>query len=208
MDLSRLVDALLPGPGGRLDRASLAVQRAVDEVVDTGAGRPVHTALHGNRWLGHPLHPILVTLPIGAWGTSAWYDARSVVAPDAGHEQAADAALRVGIATSLLAAVSGVAQYVDTRGAVRREAALHSVLNTGSLALYVGSWAARRRGRRPLGRRLSALGLTVTGASGYLGGDLSYRHGVGVRPQAVRDPLVPTSRTRDLPVEHAEVRHV
>lgn len=208
MDLSALVDTLVPGPGGRVDRASLAVQQTVAAAAGTPTGRPVHAALHGNRWFGHPLHPLAVTVPVGAWATSAWYDVRSLLSPDAGHEDTADAALRVGIATSLLAAATGLAQYLDTSGGARREASLHSALNTVSLGLYVGSWAARRRGRRPLGRRLSTLGLSVTGASGYLGGDLSYRHGVGVRPQALRDPALAAPESSDRPLRTGEVAHV
>ncbi|MCW2776375.1 MAG: uncharacterized protein JWN17_100 [Frankiales bacterium] len=207
MDLSALVDTLVPGPDGRLDRASLASQALVARAADTPAGRPVALALHGNGWLGHPAHPIAVTLPVGAWATSAWYDVRSLVSPGAGHEQAADAALRFGIATSLVAAATGLAQYLDTRGQARRETTVHSALNTASLALYVGSWAARRSGRRSTGRRLSALALSVTGASGYLGGDLSYRHGVGVRPQALRSRATPAHATSSAVLQTADAVH-
>lgn len=208
MDLAALVDTALPGPDGAFDRVSLASQELVQRAVDTPAGRPVWTALHGNTWAGHPLHPVAVTAPIGAWVASAWFDARSAVTGDERDEHAADGALRVGIATSLLAAATGLAQYVDTRGSARRETTAHSALNTVALGLYVGSWAARRAGRRPLGRRLAAAGLTLTGASGYLGGDLSYRHGVGVRPQALRSPELAAPDTSDRPLEASGARHL
>ncbi len=65
---------------------------------------------------------------------------------------------------------------------------MHAALNSTALVLYLGSWAARSRGRRPFGRRLAALGLSLVGISGFLGGDIAFRHGVGVRPQALHDP--------------------
>lgn len=208
MDLSALLDALTPGPGGRFDRVSAYGRDRVEQLASTDAGRPVWKALHGNQWLGHPLHPVVVTVPIGAWTTSAWLDARSVATGDPQDEHAADVALRVGIVGALLAAATGIAQYVDTRGTVRRQTTLHSALNAVGLALYVGSWAARTMGDRPLGRTLSAAALPVVGVSGYLGGDISYRHGVGVRPQAVRQPEREPQDSSDRPLEVAGVRHL
>ena len=200
MSLAAVVDAVLPGPDGAFDKVSLAGHELVQRVVDTPAGRPVWKALHGNTWNGHPLHPVVVTLPVGAWVTSAWLDARSAATGDPHDEHGADVALRVGIAGAALAAATGLAQYVDTRGAARRETTVHAALNTVALAAYLGSWAARRADRRPLGRKLAALGMAVTGVSGYLGGDISYRHGVGVRPQALRDPSLEAQHTSDAPL--------
>ena len=207
MDLSAAVDALLPGPDGTLDRVSLDAQQLVQRFDATPVGRPVHAVLHGNRWLGHPLHPVVITLPIGAWATSAWLDARSAATGDPRDEHGADVALRVGVAGAVLAAATGIAQYVDTRGDARRESAVHSTLNTVALVAYLGSWVARKKGRRPLGRKLAALGMAVTGASGYLGGDISYRHGVGMRPQALRSPELAARSTSDAPLEASGSLH-
>jgi uncharacterized membrane protein len=97
--------------------------------------------------------------------------------------------LRVGIVGAVGAAATGLVQYIDTHGAVRRETAVHAALNNLALGLFVSSAVLRRRGRRHLARRLSAAGLGVVGVSGFLGGDIAYRHGVGVRPQAWRAPV-------------------
>ncbi len=208
MDLSVLVDEFLPGPGGALDRLSLAVQESLAALVETDVGKPIHRLLHGNEWLGHPAHAIIITIPVGAWSVSAWYDLRSCFSDDPRFDAAADASLRVGIIGALLAVATGASQYLDTRGSVRRETSLHAVLNNAALGLYVGSWAARRRERRRLGRVLAAVGHSVVGVSGFLGGDIAYRHGVGVRPQALRDPGKPASETSDKPLEASEVVHV
>ena len=189
MDLSALVDRWLPGEGSTLDRASALSQASITRAAGRPGARPLVTFLRGNEWLGHPIHPVVVAVPIGAWVVSAWYDVRSAATADPRAEHAADGALRLGIAGALVAAVTGLVQYVDTRGAVRRETAVHAALNNAALGLYVGSAVLRSRGRRPLARRLAAGGLGIVGVSGYLGGDLAFRHGVGVRPQAWEAPV-------------------
>lgn len=208
MEFVSLVDRYLPGPGTGLDRASSASQAALRRVAESPAGRPVTVLLRGNEWLGHPNHPVVVALPIGAWSLGAWYDARSVVTGNPRDEHTADAALRFGVVGAVAAAVTGLVQYLDTRDQVRRETAVHAALNNIALTLYVGSWAARRGGRRPLGRRLAGLGLGLVGLSGFLGGDIAFRHGVGVRPQAFRAPDRPAAETSDAPLDTGEARHV
>jgi uncharacterized membrane protein len=190
MELSALVDKALPGDGSTLDRATTAAVAAGNRAAERPGVRPVVTALRGNEWLGHPLHPVVVAVPIGAWVVGAWYDAKSAATGDSRDEYAADGALRLGIAGAVVSAVTGAVQYLDTRGAVRRETGVHAALNNLALGLFVGSAALRRRGRRPLARRLSNAGLGVVGLSGFLGGDIAFRHGVGVRPQAADAPVV------------------
>lgn len=187
MEPTSLVDRLLPGRGSALDRASSDAQTALATVADTPSARPVVRVLHGNEVVGHPLHPVVVALPIGAWCVSGWYDARGARSSDPRHDYAADGALRVGLVSALAAVVTGLPQYLDTRDGVRREAAVHAALNNVAFSLFLVSWGLRKRGRRPLGRKLSAAALGIVGVSGYLGGDLAFRHGVGVRPQALRD---------------------
>jgi nitrite reductase/ring-hydroxylating ferredoxin subunit len=63
---------------------------------------------------------------------------------------------------------------------VRRVGAVHALLNVGALALYGASLAARRDGRHGTGVLLGLAGAGVLGASGHLGGHLSYARGVGV----------------------------
>jgi uncharacterized membrane protein len=189
MDLPALVDTSLPGEGSLLDRGSATAQAAVVRAAERPAVRPAYLALRGNEWLGHPIHPVVVAVPIGAWVVSAYYDARSAATEDPRDERAADGALRVGIAGALVSAVTGLVQYPDTHGLTRRETAVHAALNNVALGLYVGSAVLRRRGRRPLARKLSTAGLGIVGLSGYLGGDLAFRHGVGVRPQAWEAPV-------------------
>ncbi len=207
MEVASLVDRLLPGPGSVLDRASSASQAALRSAAETPAGRPVTELLHGNRWLGHPLHPVVIALPVGAWSLCGWHDLRAALSGRDHHDLAADAALRVGVAGAVVAATTGLAQYLDTRDAARRETAVHAALNNVALTLYLASWAARSSGQRSLGRRLAAAGLGIVGVSGYLGGDLAFRHGVGVRPQALRDSERSAPESGDEPIDTSDAHH-
>lgn len=207
MDLSAAVDALVPRSGGRLDRVASAAHRRIGDVAATPAGRPVTTALRGNEWLGHPMHPIVVLLPVGAWSLAGYHDLRARSAPArTADDHAAEVAIRFGMVGALVSILTGLVQYLDTKGGVRRETAVHATMNVGALALSAGSLAARRAGRRSLGRKLLAATLAGVGVSGYLGGDISYRHGVGVRPQALRSPAVPAA-SPDTPLDVGEVHH-
>lgn len=181
MKLSAVVDKLLPGPGSRVDRISREAQRSIAHAGRSRVAAPVLGLLRGNGWLGHPLHPVVVAVPLGAWTVAAWYDLRGALGESSRAPVAADAALAAGVVAAVPAALTGVAQFLDTRGAARRETAVHAALNNAGLVLFLTSIAARRLGRRSLGVSLSTAGLVVVTVSGYLGGDLSYRHGVGVQ---------------------------
>jgi uncharacterized membrane protein len=163
----RLVDRAIPGPGSRLDTVAQALQRSIAKIGDVNAG-----------------HPIAAAVPIGAWVTGAVFDVRSRPGGRPADEHAADVALWIGILAAVPTAITGWAQFLDTTGAARRETVVHAALNNAALLLNLLSAAARTSGRRRAGRRLSGVALTVVGASGFLGGDLAYRHGVGVRRKA------------------------
>lgn len=128
-------------------------------------------------WFGHPLHPVMVLLPIGAWSTAALLDLL-------GEARAADVAIGMGVVTSLPTAAAGIAQWQDIGGRPRRMGLMHALLNGTALGCYVGSLLARRGGSRGLGVALSTIGLGIVGWSGYLGGELSYTLGVGVNRNA------------------------
>src|ERR1700759_3956468 len=91
----------------------------------------VKDALHGT-WLGHPVHPVLVQVPIGAWTSAGVLDVLPPMRP------AAALLIGTGIATSLPAAASGAADWSEQELGVRRLGAIHATANTLALGLYVG----------------------------------------------------------------------
>src|SRR4029077_19553365 len=100
------------------------------------AGRRVRDFLHGT-WLGHPLHPALTDIPLGAWTTALALDAAGD--RSRGMARAADTAMGVGIAGAVGAAVTGLTDWHHTTGGDRRLGLGHAMLNTAALALYVTS---------------------------------------------------------------------
>lgn len=136
---------------------------------------------------GHPFHPILVTVPIGAWVGSFVFDIASKVADDT--EVFAEGAywlIAIGVVGALAAALFGLTDLLSIpRGTPAFATALtHMALNLGVVALYVVNFLVRRSqgyddvGAVPL--VLSIVALALLGASGWLGGKLSYRYGVRV----------------------------
>ncbi|MFF2115471.1 Rieske 2Fe-2S domain-containing protein [Rhodococcus koreensis] len=155
-----------------LDRPAGAVVTAINKWLPAGR---IEDALSGTD-LGHPLHPLLVTVPIGAWVSAGFLDALG----GRGARPAATKLVGLGALAAVPATLTGASDWADTLGAERRVGAVHAVSNYAAVAAYVASWVARRRGRHGVGIGLSALGAGLLGVSGWLGGHLSYAAGVGV----------------------------
>lgn len=161
--------------------------KAVDGFAETASGsvkavtKPawIKNLLSGS-WIGHPLHPVLTDLPIGAWAAATALDLT------AGDESAAAARRLVGM--GLLAsgptALSGLADWSDTYGPDKRVGLVHGLMNATASVVQTASWIARRRGHRGLGAALSLAAMSLTLGSAYLGGHLSYVRGVGVNRTA------------------------
>src|SRR5512132_509257 len=137
--------------------------------------------LHGT-WLGHPLHPMLTDVPIGAYIIATVLDV-------VGQPDAAAWAIGVGIVSMLGAALAGYADYIDLEGAGKRFGSLHSTSMLVALVLYVISLGARV-GWWPLfqgGAEWAAiLGLFFVLVGGYLGGELVFNLGSQVDRHAWR----------------------
>ncbi|WP_070197548.1 Rieske (2Fe-2S) protein [Streptomyces oceani] len=173
-----LPDALarvpLAGPLDRLarletlDGVNASLRRGIRRL-PLGAYRDV---LRG-RWLGHPLHPVLVQVPIGSWTSAAVLD----LFPGARRDSAALVAL--GVLAAGPAALAGWVDWAEQHPEQQRTGLVHALANTVAVGLYAGSLAARLRGRGVRGRALGFAGLTAASAGGVLGGHLAYRQAVG-----------------------------
>lgn len=152
----------------------------------TGVGRAVRPRVVRNLLsgtaLGHPLHPILTDVPIGAWSMATLLD----VAGGPGAEPAADLLVATGILAAVPTAATGLNDWSDTQGATRRVGLVHAAANSIALGLYAGSFVARRRGARGAGTMLALSGLGAVSAGGFLGGHLSFVRGVNVNRTAWR----------------------
>ena len=137
---------------------------------------------------GHPFHPILVTVPIGAWVASLVFDVIAAVssADEAVFAEGAYWLIAIGVVGALLAAVFGFLDLMTIPDGTRaaKTAFTHMALNLVVVALFVADFLVRRSGDYEEFRTgpliLSIVALAVLGASGWLGGMLSYRYGVRV----------------------------
>jgi nitrite reductase/ring-hydroxylating ferredoxin subunit/uncharacterized membrane protein len=150
-----------------LDAVSDRLQGVIQKAVKP---RRVRDLLHGT-WLGHPLHPVLVQLPVGAFMSAAVLDALP------GQNRAATTLIAVGTAGAAPAIAAGLMDWSELSRDQRRVGLLHAAANAVALGLYAGSLAARLSGRRGLGKFLGYAGLGVAGGGAYLGGHLSYEQG-------------------------------
>ncbi|MFC8706665.1 Rieske 2Fe-2S domain-containing protein [Streptomyces anulatus] len=151
----------LDGLAGRL--------RSVVRAVPLGGGRDV---LHG-RWLGHPVHPLMVQVPIGTWFSAALLD----ILP--GQRRSACALIGVGLAAALPAAVAGWTDWAELERRQMRVGLVHAAANATGVGLYAASLVARARKRSVLGKTLGFAGLTAVGLGGAIGGHLAYRQAAG-----------------------------
>lgn len=158
--------------GRALDPLSAPLAKAVRNLTEFG---PVKDALSGS-WLGHPLHPMLTDVPIGAWSMATLLDLT-------GGEESAAAAKRlvgIGVLSAVPTAWSGASDWSETHGPAQRVGIVHAVANSVGTSLQSASWLVRAKGRRKTGILLSLAGLSAVGVGGYLGGHLTYAQGVGV----------------------------
>lgn len=157
--------------------------RALDKPADTLADAlrrllpkgKVRDLLAGTP-LGHPLHPLLITLPIGAWTSASVLD----LAGGRGGRVPARRLVATGLLGAVPTAAAGAVDWIDTSGAERRVGLAHLLSNSAALALYGASWAARRKGRQARGVALGLAGGAAMAVGSYLGGHLAYACGVGV----------------------------
>jgi len=170
-----------------LDPVADAVQKAVGAFYGAlGApGRSIKNVMHGTAVLGHPLHPALTDVPIGAWTVGVIAD-WLFVATGRVPALAGDLALAVGVAGAILAAVTGYTDFHETEGHERRTAIVHGL--TMSLVLLLDGVSLGLRLGAP-GTRFTAIALSsgawvfaVGGA--YVGGHLTFGLGSAVNHNA------------------------
>src|SRR3954454_24088887 len=167
----------------------------------------LNEALSGT-WLGHPVHPLLIVLPLGSWTSAVLLD--WLGGTDA--EPAADLLVGAGIATALPTVATGYSDWADTEPAsdtVRRIGAFHSLFNPSGATLFGASPAARASGARARPKLLGLAGSAAVAVGGYLGGHLTYSEGVGVNVATFeRYPEDWTSVLADAAIGEGEMRAV
>src|SRR5687767_15156644 len=142
---------------------------------------------------GHPFHPILVTVPIGAWVASMGFDLASRVSDE--PELFAKGSywlIALGLLGAAGAAFFGVLDLLTIPRNTKafRTGVQHLLLNSTTTVLYAVNLVIRngrldKSGAVPAALvALSAVALGLLSVSGWLGGKLAYRYGVRVVEEA------------------------
>ncbi len=200
--IERIVDRIERAE--QLDRPADAWAAVVEKPLQKSAR--LRSLLSGTAF-GHPVHPLLVSLPIGSFVAASALDL-------AGEHAAAHRLIVIGLVTAVPTAATGGSDWVYTTGAERRVGFVHAASNWIALAGYGASLQARRRGHHGTGTGLALTGAAVLSVAGWLGGHLVYARGVGidttaflVAPEDWQDTVAETELVDGAPIA-AEVNGV
>jgi uncharacterized membrane protein len=141
----------------------------------------------------HPIHAMLVPLPIGAWIFALVADIMVHFGRTPGWRSAAYYALGVGVLGALLAAAPGLIDLMSLpKGRTRQIGILHMGLNLLAVVVFAVNFLVRRGNPDHSGMlRLTAIGVALIALSGWLGGEMVYVGGVGVSPAAKGETTPP-----------------
>ncbi|WP_155264856.1 DUF2231 domain-containing protein [Sphingomonas segetis] len=150
----------------------------------TGAGHPRSTAKIG----GHPIHPMLIPFPIVCFIGVLVTDIVFLNNHDPGWATASRYLLGVGIVMAALAAVAGLTDFMgDERIRSMGDAVKHMLANVTAVVLEIVNFFVRLNSDSAIGGTgviLSAVVVLILVYSGWKGGELVFRHGIGVEDAA------------------------
>lgn len=136
--------------------------------------------------VGHPAHPIMIVFPLGLLATSVIFDVVYLLTDNSTFVLVSYWMIVSGLLSGLAAAVPGWIDWFAIPGGTRarRVGLIHGLGNVAVLVLFAGSWLLRRGipGYEPgaLALTLSFVAFGLAGFTGWLGGEMVDRLGVGV----------------------------
>jgi uncharacterized membrane protein len=131
----------------------------------------------------HPIHPMLVAIPIGLWVFALVCDVVHAARGETVWQTVAIYCIAAGIVGALVAAVPGLIDYFSIdEAAMKKIANLHLAVNLGAVAIFaINLWVRFRvpaESYLPLG--MSVVVVPAIGVGGWLGGEMVYIKGMGV----------------------------
>ena len=142
---------------------------------------------------GHPVHPMIIPFPIALWVFSLVADVIYLWRDNpVWKNYVAFYALLGGIIGAAVAAVPGLIDWLSlTDKAVVKLANWHARLNVIALLIFAASFYLRTTSGAGLTSNsytialaLSVLGVILISISGWLGGEMVFKHGVAVEAQS------------------------
>ena len=152
------------------------------------------------KLFGHPIHPMLVNFPLGLLPTAVIFDIVYLSTHNPRWPELAFWMIAAGIVGALLAAVFGLVDWLAIPSGTRakRIGLLHGGGNLIVVALFAASWILRYRAAEipsHLAIVLAVVGVCLAVVTGWLGGELVDRLGVGVDEGAHLDAPSSLSHT-------------
>ena len=150
---------------------------------DGGHGHPQSTA----KIAGHPIHPMLVPFPIVCFILTLVADIAFVKYGGHPWATASRILLVIGLVTAALAAVAGLTDFLGEKRIQGSDAIKHAIANVTAVVLELVNLILRWHNDGAIGSigvYLSAIVVLILVYSGWKGGDLVYRHGMGVQDRA------------------------
>lgn len=138
----------------------------------------------------HPIHPMLVPIPIGCWILSLACDLAFVFGAGASHWATVSFwAMLAGLLGAIIAAAPGIIDMLSLTGPPKKLALTHMTLNILIVVLYAMNFGMRVNGGAIPGLPLafSIIAIALLAASGWLGGHMVYVHRVAV-DEGTREP--------------------
>lgn len=145
------------------------------------------------RFAGHAIHPMLIVFPLGLFITAVVFDALYFISDSRDFAVAGAYTVAAGVIGGLLAAMFGWVDWfaIPEGTRARRIGLLHGLGNVVVLALFAVGWLLRLdQGTwepAPITFVLELVGLALAALTGWQGGELVERLGVGVDEDAGLD---------------------
>jgi uncharacterized membrane protein len=135
------------------------------------------------RIAGHPIHPMLIPFPIVCFILTFVCD----ILYTRGHTELATPSkwlLAIGLVMAALAAVAGLTDFLGEKRIQGSDAIKHAIANVTAVVLELVNLLLRRGNDGFIGSTgvyISLVVVLILLYSGWKGGDLVYKHGMGVR---------------------------
>lgn len=186
-----------------IQKISVSLDKFLQLCFRAPAMRRLKIFLNGT-WAGHPLHPMLTDIPIGAWTLTIILDLIGLLFgfPELGLASGITAG--IGVAGALAAAAAGLADWMDVDPPEKAIGAFHATVNVSATILFLISFLVRWGHKWQLEWEtfaLAAAGYVLVTIGGYLGGIMVFHMGVMINRDAYRtgpNDFKPALETREL----------
>jgi uncharacterized membrane protein len=137
------------------------------------------------RFLGHPVHQMLIVFPLGLLATAVVFDIIQLVTHDGKWSTIALYMIAAGVIGGVISAIFGFVDYLAIPGSTRAKhiGRMHGLGNLAVVVLFAVSWYLRlpdAASPQAIALVLSFAGAAIAVCTGWLGGELVDRLGVGV----------------------------